>query len=206
MNMKRFLISLCPALLALFLYSSCATLLGGSHYVAKVVVPGHPDALITANGDVKGRGEVSFDVKRRDADKLSVLVEEPGCEPELYSFYSKVFRGWTFAGSLFLLTTVTTAGVPLPIGVAVDGIAGAWWKPDIEERYVSRQGYDHYIYTLPYRAVPLADVEQEPAELKQDANDADKIKLLRDLKALLDEGILTPEEYEKEKAKILNSD
>ena len=52
----------------------------------------------------------------------------------------------------------------------------------------------------------FSDVEQEPAEQKQDANDADKIKLLRDLKALLDEGILTPEEYEKEKAKILNSD
>jgi|GEM_PF-5505916 len=33
-----------------------------------------------------------------------------------------------------------------------------------------------------------------------------QVKLLRELKALLDDGILTIEEFEKEKAKILNGD
>lgn len=202
-NMKRILISLCPAIVALFVLSSCATLFGGSHYVAKVTVPSHPDAVIAVNGAIKGKGEVNVDVKRRDADKLSIQIEEPGCEPELFSFYNKTFRGWTFAGSLLFLTGAI-GSIPIPWGILVDGISGAWWKPDINERYVSRQGYDHYTYTLPYKAVPLTSIEQEPAELKQESND--KVKLLRELKALLDDGILTIEEFEKEKAKILNGD
>ena len=48
--------------------TSCATIIGGANYNAKVQVPGHPNAQITVNGQYKGEGEALFEVKRKDAD------------------------------------------------------------------------------------------------------------------------------------------
>ena len=191
-------------------FSSCATIIGGAKYNAKVQVPGHPNATITVDGQVKGQGEANFLVKRRDANKLAITVQEENCEPETTRFTKRSFRGWAFVGTLVGWTgIVPNTYIPLPWGVAVDGITGAWWKPDINETGVSKIDYDHFLYTINYKAIPKKDVVINPEELqKDDAINSSKSKTdkLRELKQLFDDGILTQEEYEKEKTKILESD
>ena len=191
-------------------FSSCATIIGGAKYNAKVQVPGHPDATIMVDGQNWGKGEASFLVKRKDADKLTITVQEENCEPETTRFWSKSFRGWAFVGSVLGWTgVIPNTYIFLPWGVAVDAITGAWWKPDINEKGVSKIDYDHFLYTINYKAIPLKNSEIYPKETDSDNNTPiarSKIEKLRELKQLLDDGVLTQEEFEKEKAKILESD
>ena len=91
--MKRLSLLLLLSLVITLFFSSCATIIGGAKYNAKVQVPGHPEATITVDGQYKGQGEANFLVKRRDADKLAVTVQEENCEPETTQFNSKSFRG-----------------------------------------------------------------------------------------------------------------
>ena len=48
------------------------------------------------------------------------------------------------------------------MGVAVDAATGAWWKPDITEKGVSKIDYDHYLYTIEYKAIPAKEQEVDP--------------------------------------------
>lgn len=185
-----------------FSFSSCATIFGGARYNAKVYVPGHPEARITVNGQYKGDGEANFKVKRRDADELSITVQEQNCEKQTTLFTSKTFRGWSFVGSLVGWTGMV-GYIPLPWGIAVDAATGAWWKPDVSEKGVSKIDYDNFLYTIEYKAIPIKGPVITPSETTSDNT---KVNRLRELKKLLDEGILTQDEYEKEKAKILDSD
>jgi len=52
---------------------------------------------------------------------------------------------------------------------------------------------------------PQSDFEDEDDELGANSDSSTRIENLRALKELLDSGILTQEEFESEKAKILNS-
>lgn len=203
----RALLFLLSMVVALSL-SSCATIIGGAKYNAKVQVPGHPNAVITVDGENKGQGEASFLVKRRNANKLAITVQEDNCEPETTTFTRRVFRGWTFAGTVLGWTgVIPNTYIPLPWGVAVDAITGAWWKPDINEKGVSRIDYDHFLYTINYKAIPKKETVINQKETADDSPVSEsKTEKLRELKQLLDEGILTQEEYEKEKAKVLEKD
>lgn len=206
---KIFLLILFDVVIALS-FSSCATIIGGAKYNAKVQVPGHPNATITVNGQVKGQGEANFLVKRRDADKLVIKVQEENCEPETSRFTSKTFRGWAFVGTVLGWTGwIPNTYIFLPWGIAVDAITGAWWKPDITEAGVSKIDYDNFLYTITYKGIPKKESTITPHETtKGDALPGTKSKTdkLRELKQLLDEGVLTQEEYEKEKTKILVSE
>ena len=86
--MKKLFVLLCFASFALS-FSSCATIIGGAKYNAKVQVPNHPNASISVNGEFKGQGEANFLVKRRDANKLDITVQEEDCEPETTHFTKK---------------------------------------------------------------------------------------------------------------------
>lgn len=200
--MKRKLLLFAVCAFFVLSFSSCATIIGGAKYYAKVQVPGHPDARITVNGQYKGDGEANFLVKRKEADELTVSVQKKNCEQQTTQFTSKVFRGWAFAGTVVGWTGMV-GGIPLPWGVAVDAATGAWWKPDVTEKGVSKIDYDHYLYTIEYKAIPTKEQEVDP---KVNVSEKNKVDRLRELKNLLDEGVLTQEEYEKEKAKILNVD
>lgn len=205
---KKLLLFLFSASFALS-FSSCATIIGGAKYNAKVQVPGHPNASITVDGQYKGQGEANFLVKRIDADKLAITVQEENCEPETTRFTRKSFRGWAFVGTLVGWTgIIPNTYIPLPWGVVVDACTGAWWKPDINETGVSKIDFDHFLYTINYKAIPKKDQVIIPTETPKGATTPEKPKAdrLRELKQLLDDGILTQEEYEKEKAKILESD
>ena len=198
---KSLLLAVASAAFA-FTFSSCATIIGGAKYNAKIQVPNHPTATITVNGDYAGQGEANILVKRKDADKLTVTVKEENCEPETTRFNSKSFRGWAFAGTVLGWTGLIEPGIPLPWGVVVDGCTGAWWKPDETERGVRKIDYDHFLYIINYGS-KLEQKDEMKTEKQDTGSKNDK---LRELKQLLDDGILTQEEYEAEKAKILSSE
>jgi len=179
--------------------SSCATIIGGSNYYAKVQVPDDSDAKIEHQGSYKGTGEASFKTKRRDADNFSVTVKKEGCETQTKNFTQKSFRGWAFVGTLVGWTGIYS-GIPIPFGVVVDAATGAWWKPDINEKGVTKQDYNHYIYQIDYTG---CDTKAETT-INKKSNLKSKADRLRELKKLLDEGVITKEEFEKEKKKILD--
>lgn len=205
--MKKLFVLLLFASFA-FSFTSCATIIGGAKYNAKVQVPNHPNATINVNGEYKGQGEANFLVKRKDANKLDITVQEENCEPETVKFTRRSFRGWPFAGSLVGWTFYLTNApyVIIPVGVIVDACTGAWWKPDVTEKGVSKIDYDNFLYTITYKAIPKNESIIKLEENKEpiDSNSKSKADMLRELKQLLDEGVLTQEEYEKEKAKVLD--
>lgn len=205
---KLFFILLCAT--TTLLVSSCATIIGGAKYNAKVQVPNHPNATIIVNGQYKGTGEANFPVQRRHANELSITIEEENYEPETTVFTNKTFRGWAFVGTIVGWTGyITNPFILLPWGVVVDAATGAWWKPDITEKGVSKIDYDNFLYTINYNAIPKKQIDIDNINTEKEqipVNQQSKADKLRELKKLLDDGILTQEEYEKEKAKILNSD
>jgi len=76
----------------------------------------------------------------------------------------------------------------------------------VTEKGVSKIDYDNFLYTITYKAIPKNESIIKLEENKEpiDSNSKSKADMLRELKQLLDEGVLTQEEYEKEKAKVLD--
>jgi len=204
-------------------FSSCATIVGGAKYNARVRVPDHPNAKITINGRYQGNGEASMLVPRKDANQLSVTVQDGDDEPQTTVFNGRKFRPGPLVFDLLFFWLP-----PIPVGVIVDAAAGAWWKPDENEAGVSKIDVDNYLYTITYRPnekkpnttnppvsapmpqTPAATTVSEPTVTPPTVSPIQpltksKTEVLRELKQLLNEGILTQEEYEKEKAKLLES-
>ena len=75
------------------------------------------------------------------------------------------------------------------------------------ERGVSKMDYKHYAYNVDYTGCKTQENKQliiqapKPSLLENAINKADRI---REMKKLFDDGILTQEEYNKEKTKILD--
>jgi len=189
----------------LILLPSCATIIGGEKYFAKVEVSGHPTAKIEYNGAHVGTGIANFKVPRREANKLSFTISKEGCENQIVKFTSRSLRGWALASSIVFFTGLTVNGgwVPIPFGIIVDGIFGSLWKPDVTERGVRKLNMNNYSYSIEYLGCPTnyeKKPELENAKKESPITGSDK---LRELKKLLEEGLITKEEYEKTKANIL---
>ena len=88
-------------------FSSCATIFGGSIYVAHIKVEKYPSASITYNGLERGKGEASIKVKRRDADKIAIVIKESGCETQVFNYSHRSLRGWTLAVPLGIGTPIS---------------------------------------------------------------------------------------------------
>lgn len=146
--MKKF-IYLLTLLAAYGLLTSCATIIGGSKYYAHVKVEDHPNAKIEYKDVYQGTQNASLKVKRKEADKFAVTIKEEGCKTQNIGFQQKKFRGWAFAGTVIGWTGLY-AGIPLPWGVAVDLATGALWKPDIDEKGVTKLDYKNYNYQIDY--------------------------------------------------------
>lgn len=201
--MKRLLTIVLELLLVIVLLPSCATIVGGSKYYAKVQVPGYPYAKIEHNGVYKGTGEANFKAIRREANNFKITIKHDGCETQTYMFKHRQFRGWAFVGTIVTWTGLSINGgpwLPIPFGAMVDGSTGAWWKPDVNEKGVSKMDFKNYIYTIEYTGCPVNTKNELPIEKP---TKADKI---RELKELLDEGLISSEEYEKQKSKILEAE
>ena len=146
--MRRAL-SIVLMVLVSFVLSNCGTIIGGMKYHAKVQVDNHPEAQIKYMGKPRGIGEANFKAKRKEADNFTVKIKKKGCSEQTRRFTSRDFRGWAFAGTL-LGWTGFISGIPLPFGVATDLITGALWKPDIEEKGVVKQDFNHFVYKVNY--------------------------------------------------------
>ena len=98
MKMKN-LIYFMVIIMTVSILSSCATIVGGSNYYAKVQVLNHPKAKISYQSSVKGTGEANFKVKRSQANNFYVTIEEDGCEQKSYGFTQRTFRYTACVGS-----------------------------------------------------------------------------------------------------------
>lgn len=136
-------------LFAVVLLSGCATIIGGSNYYAFVTVDNHPNATISYKGFTLKNERSLFKIRRGDANKLSFTVKEKNCEDQSIVFTQRSLRGWALAGSIVGWTGIYE-GVPLPWGIVVDFATGALWKPNINEKGVSKIDYKHYDYHLDY--------------------------------------------------------
>lgn len=194
---------------------SSGTIAGGSKYYAHVAVYGHPNATILVNNRPQGVGSAVFQVKRKDANKFALTIKEEGCESQNFKYKSRTFRGWALVGSIVTWTIMINGAIPLPVGVAVDLINGAYWKPSLFERGVSKMDYKHYAYNIEYTGCKAKEEKQpilnnptpQPTGNSQEEliiRAKQKADQLREMKKLLDEGILTQEEYDKEKRRILD--
>jgi hypothetical protein len=132
------------------LFSSCATIFGGTRYNAHVVVNNRPSAKIVYQGEIVGTGSTMISVKRKEANKFSFIVKEDGCEEQKYNFKYRTFRGWALFGSI-ITWTVSIDGIPvLPAGVIIDWANGAYWKPNAYEKGIIKQNYKNYKYLVDY--------------------------------------------------------
>lgn len=184
-------------------YSSCATIFGGSTYYAKINVTNDPLASIEYNGNIIGTGSASIKIKRIHADKIAFTIKKEGCTPETKRFTQKDLRGWAFFGSLIGWTGfVPGTFIPIPWGIAIDAATGAQWKPSVDETGISKQDYKNFVYSIPYSgcSVPKEQI------IIQNNNQKSKVEQLRELKSLLDQGIITQSEFDSEKKKILDRD
>lgn len=138
--------------LSMIILSSCATIVGGSGYWAHVKVPDHPNAKISYKGVYQGTGTAVIKVKRVDARNFSVTIEEEGCQPKLYDFTTRAFRGWALTGTLFLgsISTFYLFSIPIPWAEAVDLINGAFWKPNTDEKGITKIDFKNFQYTINY--------------------------------------------------------
>jgi len=63
------------------IFSSCATICGGSKYNAQILVMNRPTAEIVYRGEIIGTGSTLIMMNRKDANRFSFTVREKGCEP-----------------------------------------------------------------------------------------------------------------------------
>ena len=136
-------------LIIVVINSGCGTIFGGAKYNARVEIPGHPNAMIFHKGVNIGTGSSFHKVKRKDANKLTYIVREEGCDEQEFSFKFRKFRGWSLTGSIVTWTS-TLGGVPFPFGTLIDLATGALWKPNVYEKGIVKENYKNYRYTLNY--------------------------------------------------------
>jgi len=162
--MKNFIL-LFLVLMAGFFLSGCASIVGGSRYFANIEVPSNPDAEIKYMGMVVGRGRAMVEVERDNANKFSFLVTEDGCDPINFNFYTRDFRGWAMVGSYF------SFGL---IGLLVDAVSGACWRPDLGDPRIHRLSTRNFLYQV---NLPPCDAEKENPTEKQREPVAEKYQI-----------------------------
>ena len=160
-NKKKTITLFQASLLLIFfsLLSSCATITGGSYYNATALVPDHPSATVTHNSMQATHGQALVRIMRRNADKVSFVVEEKGCKPQTFSFHQRKFRSAAAIGNLGFIFY-------MPITVLCDALTGSWYKPDVTETNVSIKDTKSYIYTLDYSSCKRKD-ETTPVKVEQ---------------------------------------
>lgn len=115
--MKRLIIVLSLTVLLLSL-NGCGVMFGGSKFSGSIIAKNHPNAEISVNGNVIGKGTAIGLFKRNRP--LTVELSQEGCEKKVQTF-DNTFRAGNFVLSLVMW------GIP---GIAIDLGTGACYKPD----------------------------------------------------------------------------
>ncbi len=134
----------------MLIFSSCATIIGGSSYDAHVTIADHPNATIFYNNTIRGKGEATFKIKRKDANKVQLTIKEDGCQQQIDSFTHRKFRVGALVGDVGLGVSVYILAVSIPI----DLIDGSLWKPDISEKEIKKENYKTFNYLINYSGCP----------------------------------------------------
>jgi len=151
MNVRKIGCIFSVILACVALFSSCATLVGGSSYNAHVIINNdHPKAQIIYQGEVKGYGTAIFKVPRVQANNFSFIVKEDGCPEQTYSYKFRTFRAEAFVGSIILSVGSIPLGVPVPYGPIIDFASGAIWKPNVHEAGISQESIKTFKYLVNY--------------------------------------------------------
>ena len=178
--------------------TSCATVFGGSTYNAHVSVKDHPNAVIKHNGVMQGTGSAVIVAKRVKANQFIISVQDGNCPMKTDTFIGRSFRTGAFIASLLLATSVTTIGIPIPWGIGIDLLTGSLWKPNDREVNVTKTDYRNFNYEIDYSSCPAT-----VSTIKLPTIQKSKAERLIELKNLVDLGILTFDEFNAEKKKIL---
>jgi hypothetical protein len=178
--------------------TSCATVFGGSTYNAHVSVKDHPNAVIKHNGIMQGTGSAVIVAKRARANKFIMSVQDGNCPMKTDTFIGRSFRTGAFLASLILATGATSTGIPIPWGIGIDFLTGSVWKPNDREVGVTKTDYRNFNYEIDYSSCPATI-----STIKLPIIQKSKADRLIELKSLLDKGILTIDEFNSEKKKIL---
>lgn len=166
--MKKITQTLAFLLISSIVLPSCGLIIGGSNYVAHIEVKDKPNAKIFRDGMEMGTQYAHFKVPRKNADKFSFVVKENGCPDQTFNFRGRTFRGWALVGTILTFIGTTPTGIPLPWGVVADLAAGSIWKPDQYERFVNKEDYKNYTYSVTSNCIPVvapAAVKQTPTEI-----------------------------------------
>lgn len=186
-------------IISLISLSSCATIFGGSSYLAEITVKDHPKMKISYKGKEIGKGHAFIHIRRKNADKIAFTLSEKGYENSTVYFNRRSFRGAALVGSL--LTPAYLYIIPIP--VIVDVSTGALWKPNLFERGVSKVNYNHYRYLLEYTGKKIGSEEEKIVIKEVKSEYLTTTEKLRDLKKLLDEGVISESEFKVMKAKVI---
>ena len=136
--------------------SGCATIFGGSKYYAHVVIVNNEKLDIYYQGELKGKGDAAFKVKRKDANDFTVILKKENCPDEITTFSKRRFRWWFLLMEPWLIINYT----PIPIGFIIDGATGAYWKPSTKEKGVSKMDYRNYRYNIIYNGCKTDSLKQ----------------------------------------------
>lgn len=126
-------------LFVIALLPSCAVITGGSSYNAHLNVD---DEFVNIyyKGEMIGSGQGTAVVRRKDADNLTFVLKKDGFQDQQIYYNKASLRGWNIVGSAFI-------GV---IGIAVDGITGAWWKPYAKDSTIEKHDCNNFFYQIHY--------------------------------------------------------
>jgi hypothetical protein len=178
--------------------SSCATIIGGQKYRAIITVDDHPKAEISYNGTRIGKGGfATIKIPRKKANKIIFTVQQEGCEKEDFIYTHRKLRGWAFTGSILVFSAGSI--IPISYGLLLDFALGSVWKPDNSEKGIIKNDYNHYNYILDYTGCNnhyTEPVIAKPIKTKEER--------LKQLKTWFDEDLITEEEYNTERQKILD--
>lgn len=148
---------------SLFLMS-CSTIIGGSKYNAHIVVQDRPNAKIYHNGEVKGTGSATIPIFRKDANKFTFTVKEDGCEEQQFNYTSRTFRGWAFVGTILSFTGLIE-GIPIPWGVVIDLSLGSVWKPNVNEKGITKDDYKNFKYKVNYTSCKKSEPNNSGSDI-----------------------------------------
>lgn len=122
--------------------ASCGTIFGGGKYSAHVVVSNNPNAKIYYKGEFVGTGNATFKVNRYHANRVNITLKSNGCQDQTFAYNKSSIRGWAIAGTLLSWSTY---------GIILDLATGAFVKPNVKEKGLSKVNYKNFKYTLEYK-------------------------------------------------------